>query len=494
MRSMTAVDLGAQSGRVAVGRFDGERLEMEVVHRFANQPVRVRGTLHWDILGLYREVLDGLRAAGPTDSLGVDSWAVDFGLLDRRGRLLANPVHYRDPGRAAAYDDVLARIPAREIFERTGVQVAPINTLYELAALASDPARPLESAETLLLIPDLLHHWLTGARSAEWTNATTTQCLDVRTGAWATGLLDDLGIPARLLPDAIAPGTSLGPLLPAVVDELGAAPATVIATATHDTAAAVAAVPFRHVDAAYISAGTWSLVGCELDEPRVDDATFAAHLTNEGGVAGTFRVLRNVCGLWLLHECRRAWAAGGSEYDFPRLVGLAEEAPPLRSLIDPDDPHFAAPGDVPVRIRDACAATGQPVPEGPGQIARCVLESLALRHAEAIAQLAAATGRQPTEIHVVGGGAHNALLCRWTAAAAGLPLLAGPMEASLIGNLLVQAIGLGELDSIAEGREVVRASFAVETYEPERSSAWSEARERFAALVAADRAPVEAVT
>jgi rhamnulokinase len=485
MATMAAVDLGAQSGRVALARFDGERLRVERVHRFANDPVALRGTLHWDVLGLYRDVLAGLRAAADgerVDSIGVDSWGVDFGLVDARGRLLGNPVHYRDARRAAAYEPALARVPARELYERTGIQLMPINTIFELAAMAAEGDPLLDAADTLLMIPDLFHYWLSGARVGEWTNATTTQCLDARTGAWAGDLLERLGVPAGLMPEVVAPGTSLGALAADAAAETGLGAPAVIAVGTHDTASAVVAVPFRAAGSAYVSAGTWSLVGLELAAPLITDAAFAANLTNEGGFGGTFRLLRNVTGLWLLHECRRAWAAAGEDYGFDELVALAEGAPPLRSLVDPDEASFAAPGDMPARIRAFCAATGQPEPEGPAATTRCVLESIALRQAEAVDLLAAATGSAPPELHVVGGGARNSALCRWTASAAGLPVLAGPEEATLLGNLLVQAIALGELGSVAEAREVVRASFAPTVHDPEPSSRWAEARGRFAAL------------
>src|SRR5438105_333763 len=317
MATLAAVDLGAQSGRVAVGRFDGERLKVTEVHRFENTPVRTRDTLHWDILRLYHEVLVGLRAAGRVDSIAVDSWAVDFGLLDRNGRLLQNPVHYRDARRAHAMAEVLDRVPARELYERTAIQLIPINTIFELGAMAAENDPALAAAETLLLIPDLMHFWLCGARASELTNATTTQCFDPRRGGWASDLLERLDVPSRLLPEVVPPGTALGRF----------EDATVVAVATHDTGSAVAAVPFRTPGAAFISAGTWSLVGVEVQEPVVTDASFAANLTNEGGVAGTFRLLRNVTGLWLVHECRRAWALEGHDYSFDQLVALATEAP-----------------------------------------------------------------------------------------------------------------------------------------------------------------------
>ena len=486
MATLAAVDLGAQSGRVAVGRFDGGRLSVTEVHRFPNVPVRTRGTLSWDILRLYQDVLDGLRAAareaGRVDSIAVDSWAVDFGLIDRTGRLLRNPVHYRDGRRAGSMERVLERVPARELYERTGIQLLPINTVFELGAMAVEGDPVLEAAETMLLIPDLVNYWLCGARTTELTNATTTQLFDPFAGEWADDLLERAEIPARLFPEVVPPASVLGAVCAEPAEETGLASARVIASATHDTASAVAAVPFRRPGSVFLSVGTWSLVGVEVPAPVVTDETFAANLTNEGGVAGTFRLLRNVTGLWLLHECRRRFAELGRDYTFEQLVALAEDAAPLRSLVDPDDPSFAEPGDMPERIAAFCRATGQPVPAEPGDVARCIVDSLALKHAETIDLLREAAGADPAELHVVGGGARNALLCAATADAAELPVLAGPEEATLIGNLLVQAMALGELSSLEELRDVVRASFAQTVYEPTPSNRWREARARFAGL------------
>jgi len=488
MASFAAADLGAQSGRVAVGRFDGERLSVTEVHRFPNVPVRVGDTLHWDILRLHHDVVDGLRAAareaGHVDSVAVDSWGVDFGLLDRRGRLLENPVHYRDARRAHAMAPALERIPARELYERTGIQLMPINTVFELSAMAAGGDAALAAAETLLFVPDLLHHWLCGALTSEYTNATTSQCFDPRSGAWAGDLLERLGVPHRILPDVVTPGTRLAALAREVADDTGLADAEVIAVATHDTASAVAAVPFRVDGSVFISSGTWSLVGLEVREPVIDDASFAANLTNEGGVGGTFRLLQNVTGLWLVEECRRAWAQQGEEYSFDQLVALTKAAPAFATFIEPNDPAFVEPGDMPARVRAFCAHTGQPEPADPGAVVRSILESLALKHAQTIELLARVTGTSPGEVHVVGGGARNELLCRWTANASGLPVLAGPEEATLLGNLLVQAISLGEIASVADAREVVRASFAPVVYEPQDAQEWQEARERFAHAIA----------
>jgi rhamnulokinase len=478
MPAFAAVDLGAQSGRVAVGRFDGERLTVEEVHRFPNVPVRVRGTLHWDVLRLYGDVLDGLRAAASRteiSSVAVDSWGVDFGLLDRAGRLVQNPVHYRDSRRGAAVDAVYARVGPRRLYDRTGIQLLPINTIFELAAMAAEPDPVLAAADRLLLIPDLFHHWLCGSVTTEFTNATTTQCYDGRARAWAFDVLELLDVPTRLLPDVVDPGTPLGPVTD---DAAGIAGAAVVATATHDTGSAVAGTPLAGERTAFLSVGTWSLVGVESRAPVLGDAAFRGNLTNEGGVDGTFRVLRNVTGLWLLEECRRHW--GSRTVD--ELVASALHEPALRSFVDPNDPSFAPPGDMPGRIVEYCDRTSQPRPESEGAIVRCILESLALKHANTVELLARVVERPLDELHVVGGGARNLPLCEWTAAAAERPVHAGPAEATLVGNLLVQAIALGELGSLADAREVVRRSFVPDVYEPAASAAWREARERFAAL------------
>lgn len=488
MRLLVAVDLGAHSGRVAVGRFDGTRLSVEEVHRFPNVPVRVRGTLHWDVLRLYSDVLDGLRAAArdaTVDAVAVDSWGVDFGLIDRAGRLVQNPVHYRDSRRAAAVDGVYARVAPRELYERTGIQLLPINTIFELAAMAAESDPVLAAADRLLLIPDLFHYWLCGSRTTEFTNATTTQCFDARAGTWATDLLARLDIPAHLFPEVVDPATQLGPVADEVGTATGAGGATVVAGATHDTGSAVLGTPLNGDRSAFLSVGTWSLVGVEASVPVVGEDAYRANVTNEGGVAGTFRVLRNVTGLWLLEECRRTWALAGRDRSVEELVALARSAPALRSLVDPNDPQFAAPGAMPARIVDYCERTGQPPPDEDGAIVRCIFESLALKHAESVDLLARLTGRPLDELHVVGGGANNELLCEWTAAAAERPVHAGPAEATLVGNLLAQAMALDEISSLDEARDIVRSSFSLTTYDPHSAGEWREARERFAALAEA---------
>jgi rhamnulokinase len=485
MLSLAAVDLGAQSGRVAVGRFGGSTLDFEVVHRFPNGPVHEDGRLRWDARALFAGVCNGLEAAGRyTDiaSVGVDSWAVDFGLIDRDGELLGNPVSYRDSRRARGYQEALSRIGAEELYLRTAIQLMPINTVFELGAMAADREPALAQADRLLLLPDLFNYWLCGSETTEFTNATTTQCLDVSTGDWALDLTDRLGIPANVFPEIVASATLLG----TVADDVdGVRGASVVAGATHDTAAAVVGTPLTSRNSVFLSVGTWSLVGFESETPVVGARAYEANLTNEGGVEGTYRVLRNVAGLWLLDECRRAWAGSGGGHGINELLAAAEAAPAFRSFIDPNDPVFVEPGDMPARIATYCEETGQDSPADEGAFVRCILESLSLKHAETIDVLADAAERRLDELHVVGGGANNHLLCRWTAAAAERPVYAGPSEATLVGNLLTQAIALGELGSLEEARTVARQSFAPTVYEPVLSSEWREARECFAALARA---------
>lgn len=484
---LVSVDLGAQSGRVAVGRFDGRRLVVSEVHRFANIPVRVHERLHWDPLRLYDGILEGMRAAArrgdrPVASVAVDGWGVDFALLDRAGRLLQNPVHYRDRRTEAAFHEVCERVPPRELFQRTGIQLMPINTIYQLWAMVASQDPVLDVAANLLPMPDLFHYWLSGVPRCELTEATTTQCFDPLAGDWAWELLRQVGLPSHLFGQIVPPGTVLGTLRAEVVEETGLSDAVVISPASHDTASAIAAVPFREPGSAYVSCGTWSVVGTELARPIIDERTFQANLTNEGGPGGTFQLMSNLTGLWLLHECRRIWELNGQAWEFAELANLAESAPPLTSLVDPNDPVFVTPGDMPRRIADWCRRTNQDAPDEPGAMVRCVLESLTLAYRQTIDLLTAATGISPPAVHIVGGGARNELLCQWTADATGLPVWAGPVEASEVGNLLVQAIALGELSSLEDARAVVSESFNPLLYEPRPRDPWDEAYERFSQL------------
>jgi rhamnulokinase len=419
--------------------------------------------------------------------VGIDSWGVDFGLLDRDGALVSNPYHHRDARTEDMMEEAFGRVPKAEIYAATGIQFMPINTLYQLLALRGSPL--LEAAETLLLIPDLMNYWLTGERACEYTNATTTQLLDLETGEWAWDLLKRMEIPGRVLAPVVPPATGIGPLLPEVAEEAGAGDAApVFAVASHDTASAVVAVPAQGSDFAYISSGTWSLVGVETPEPVVTREAMEANFTNEGGFGGTTRFLKNVMGLWILQECRRTWARDGRDYSYEELARLAEEAPAAGALVDPDHPSFLAPGDMPARIRRFCEETGQRPPENPAAVARCVFESLALKYRHVIEQLERLTGRPIKTINVVGGGSRNELLCRLTADAARLPVVAGPVEATALGNVMAQAFARGRVGSPEEIRAVVRRSFEASTYEPGGSAdEWSGLRERFSRILDAAR-------
>jgi rhamnulokinase len=482
-KKFLAFDLGAESGRGIVGLLNGPKLELEVIHRFANEPVRALDALHWDVLALYREMLQTLRLCaavhGSIDGLGVDTWGVDFALLGRDGTLLGNPRHYRDPHTEGVMDEAFRRVPRAEIFRQTGIQFMRFNTLFQLLALQRDRSPLLDVAETLLFMPDLFHYFFTGIKVNEFTDASTSQMLDPTTRGWAYGLVRSFGLPEKVLGTLVQPGTILGPLRPSVAAETGLNAAPVIAPASHDTASAIAAVPASGDSWAYISSGTWSLMGVELPAPLVNEAALEANFTNEGGVGGTTRFLKNIMGLWLVQECRRAWERAGTKYSYDDLTRLAQEAPPFAFLVDPDDTSFILPANMPAALADYCRRRGKPAPERPGDCVRCALESLALAYRWVLEKLEALTGRRRDVIHVVGGGSQNALLCQFTADACNRPVLAGPVEATAIGNVLVQALGVGALGSLAEARAVVRQSFEVHTYKPQNPAAWEAPYEQF---------------
>ena len=480
--SVAAVDLGASSGRVIVGRVGSRSLELHEVHRFANGPVRVGLTLHWDVLGLYREVLAGLSAAARAHDLagiGIDSWAVDYGLLDATGALLGNPVHYRDNRTAGVRERVLKIVSADELYAVTGLQQLPFNTIYQLVSALG--TAQLQVADRLLLIPDLLGYWLTGRVGAEATNASTTQLYDVRSRTWATHLAERVGIPNRLLPPLEA-GDIVGNLLPDVAAGLGLRAAIpVVAVGSHDTASSVVAIPAAPGGRfAYISSGTWSLVGVELDSPVLTGSAQQANFTNEGGVDGRIRFLRNVMGQWILQECLRQWATDGEASDLAQLLRQAAQAPAFISMVDPDAPGFLAPGAMPERVALACRAGGQPQLAGRAEMVRTIMESLVLAYRRGVRAAAQLSGRQVEVIHIVGGGSRNELLCQLTADACGLPVLAGPVEASALGNVLVQARTLGaRLPDLEAMRALVAGTHQVRRYEPEaRSADWQSAEAR----------------
>ena len=461
-----AIDLGASGGRVALGTLQDGKLAVEVLHRFPNGGVPVRGGLYWDVLGLWREILHGLRLAaqhGPVASVGVDSWAVDYALLDEHDLLLDGVHHYRDRRTDGVMEDLLKRLPRDAVYEATGIQFLPFNTAYQLAAQERRAPGLLARATTLLMVPDLLHFWLCGRRVTERTNASTTQLYDPRRQVWSGPVLRAFNLPAGLLPEVVPPGTLLGEITAEVAHETGLAGTRVVAPATHDTASAVAAVPVRGDGWAYVSSGTWSLVGVETPRPVITPDALKHNLTNEAGVNGTTRLLKNVMGLWIVQECRRAWG----NVDYAALYAQAATVPAGGPLIDPDDGRFLHPGpDMPGRVQAYCAATNQPVPRTPAEVTRCVLDSLAFRTAEVLAELEEVTGGAIRTVHVVGGGSQIALLNQLIADVSGRTVVAGPVEATLLGNLLVQAEAGG---SIPRGslRDVVRASETLNTFIPQ---------------------------
>ncbi len=479
-RSVIAVDLGASSARVVLGEVGPQTLDLRELHRVPNEPVQVGDTLHWDILRLYGGVLTGLRRAAaesiPVESVGVDSWAVDYGLLDRSGALLGNPVHYRDRRTEGAVSMVSDVVGAEELYATTGIQQMPINTIYQLAAARG--SAQLDAAATLLMIPDLIGYWLTGEVGAEVTNASTTQLYDLHRHSWAQDLISRLDLPARIFPPLRGPGDRVGVIRGTAAEGTGLA-VPVTAVGSHDTASAVAAVPAAGERFGYVSCGTWSLVGVELDEPVLTAASRSANFTNERGVDGTVRYLRNVMGLWLLQESQRTWRGAGQHTDVAELLGRAAAEPALRSVVDPDDPAYLTPGDMPARIADACRRSGQPVPTRPESVVRTIVESLALAHRGAVRAAQRLSGRSIDVVHVVGGGARNDLLCQLTADACDLPVLAGPVEATSIGNVLVQARALGAVGDLADMRRLVAATHQLRRFEPKPDEqAWAAAAAR----------------
>ncbi len=484
-----AVDLGAESGRVIVGTLYQGRVDLQEVHRFANTPVRTPDGLHWDVLRLYRDILDGLRAANkeqaPIAGIGVDSWGVDYGLLDAGGRLLGLPYHYRDARTDGVREQAEYRVPAQEQYARTGIAQLPFNTLYQVLAQRLTGDRTLDVASSLLLMPDLLHYWLTGERMTEYSNASTTGALAVD-GAWAADLLARLDVPSDVFVAPAHAGTIVGRLHASAQAECGLGTIPVILPATHDTACAVAAVPSRParpgVSSAYISSGTWSLIGLELDYPIVSDKARVAGFTNERGVAGTFRFLRNIMGLWLVQECRRVWARGGHDWSYQDVTVQAAAIPSPNVVIDVDDPAFLHPADMPAAIRNQLARTGQPPLEDPIVLVRAILEGLALSYRVALEQAERLAGTRVETIHIVGGGSRNSLLCRLTANACGRPVESGPVEATALGNVLTQAMGTGDVRDLAEAHAMACASTQVTVYEPETTTDWDDLLDRLGRL------------
>lgn len=484
------IDLGAESGRVMAGLWDGKKIRLEELHRFANGGVNICDTLRWNTVNLWAEIQNGLVAAGKkygksVVSAGVDTWGVDYALLSKSGELLGLPFHYRDARTRGGLQKAFARVPREEIFAQTGLQFMELNSLYQLLALQQNSPEILKEAETLLFMPDFLHYCLSGAKVAEFTIATTSQCVNPKTRTWATDMLQKFGLPTKMFPEIVSPGTRIGSFRPGLAERTGLGPIGVVAPAAHDTGSAVAAVPTQHTGKAnwaYLSSGTWSLLGVEVQEALLSPRVLELNITNEGGVDGTYRLLKNIMGLWLVQQCRRAFIEKGKDISYEQLAKLASEAPAFRSLVNPNDDRFLNPPSMPVAIQEFCRETGQPVPETEGQLARCIFESLALIYASVLESFEELTGTKIEVIHIVGGGSRNKLLNSFTASACGKPVVAGPVEATVLGNLLVQARAQGELHSLADIRAAVRESGDVERVEPANPSGWHDARGRFAKL------------
>lgn len=478
-RTHLAIDLGAESGRTILGMFVDEKLKLIETHRFSNGPVSLPDGLHWDVLHLWTEIKAGIRATVQErpriDSIGLDTWGVDFALLDKKGALLSNPFHYRDVRTDGMMDEAFRHMSMEEIFANTGIQFMQMNTLYQLLAMVHAESPLMEVAQTFVAIPDLFNYWLCGEITNEFTHATTTQCLDPVKRDWSKPVLDAMGIPTHLFRPTTAPGTQIGTILPDVSEETGAVDVKIVVPACHDTGSAVVAVPAQNQDFAWVSSGTWSIMGVEVKEPVISKEALQYNFTNEGGVFETWRLSKNIMGLWLVQECRREWQHQGKNYTYDELTRLAEESQPFIAVIDPDDDIFFHPGDMPEKIRSYCLETGQQTPGTDGEVIRVALESLANKYRWVLERLEELTGKKFYPVHIIGGGSQNRLVNQFTANATGRSVVAGPVEATAIGNIMMQAIGMGRLGSLTEARRMVGKSFGVEDYAPEAQVGWDKA-------------------
>lgn len=484
-KNYLAIDLGAESGRTIVGSITDEKLTLSETHRFPNTPVRLNDGLHWDVLRLWLDIKEGLSKSKPVDSLGIDTWGVDFALLDRNKSLIANPFHYRDVRTDGMIDEAFKYMPREEIFTHTGIQFMQLNTLYQLFSMVLAKSPQLKIAQTFLTIPDLLNFWLSGQITNEFTNATTTQCFNPIKRDWSHSVLQALGIPTHLFGPVTNPGTPIGTLLPDIAEETGAGEVKVVIPACHDTGSAVVAVPATNQNFAWLSSGTWSIMGVEVKDPVLSDKALHYNFTNEGGVFGTWRLSKNIMGLWIVQECRREWKRQGQDYSYDRMTGLAAESDAFLAIINPDDDVFFHPGGMPQKIQEYCRNSGQRIPQSHGEILRVALESLALKYRWVLDRLEALTAKTFAPLHIIGGGTKNRLLNQLTADATNRTVVTGPVEATAIGNVLMQAIGLGDIDSLEKAREIVRNSFDVEEYVPIFREAWDEAYEKLLNLLEA---------
>jgi rhamnulokinase len=479
-----AIDLGAESGRAILGKLDRHRLSLEEIHRFPNGPVRVSEHLHWDVLQIWQQILNSLRKAGSIcgdslSSVGLDTWGVDFALLDKQDSLIENPYHYRDSRTNGMIEAGFNIVSPQEIYSQTGNQFIQFNSLFQLLSMKISRSPALDIAETFLNMPDLFNFWLTGRKASEFTIASTTQCFNPILRTWASELLERMGLPVKIFKEIISPASIYGKLLPNIASETGVRPFAVSAIGSHDTASAVVAVPAELDRYVFISSGTWSLVGSELPDPVINEMSLEFNFTNEGGVEGKYRFLKNVNALWFVQECRRFWASKGRDYTYDQLTEMASQAPEFAAMFNPLDPIFLSPGDIPSRIREYTRLHGQGAPDTVAGLVRCILESLALVYRQVIEKIEIILGYRLEAIHIIGGGSRNWLLNQFTSDATGLPVIAGPIEAAAIGNILVQALASGALDSLADARALVRNSFPLKIYEPGNSEPWDSAYETF---------------
>ena len=485
---MLAFDFGASSGRAILGIYEDGKLTIEEIHRFSNDPVEINGSLYWDVLRLFYEVKQGIlkcvqKGHRDISSIGVDTWGVDFGLLDEQGNLLGNPYHYRDKRTTGMMDKIFEVIPREELYSKTGLEFMWFNTILQIFSMKYHNSPLLQQAKSFLLMPDLFNYFLTGVKAAEYSIASTTQLLDAHAGSWSGDILNKLGIPGELFADIVKSGTIIGRLTPDISQELGVPQVNVIATAGHDTQAAIASVPAQEENFVYISCGTWSLMGVESDRPVINEKSSALEVTNEGGVGGKITLLKNIMGLWLVQECKRQWEKEGDHVSFAELEELAGRAEAFVSFVDPGHASFISPGNMPERIREYCRKTNQPVPEGKGEIVRCIAQSLAMKYRDTVESLEELLGKPLSVIHMVGGGIKDRMLCQFTANATGRNVIAGPVEATSIGNLMVQALALGEVKDLQEIRRVVKASFPTADYVPQNVDAWDSVYLRFKEII-----------
>lgn len=485
-KRVLAFDFGASSGRAIIGCFDGDKITLEEVHRFSNDPVSVGGTVYWDVLRLFYEIKQGIikaKIAGGFDSIGIDTWGVDFGLIDSEGKLMENPVHYRDARTAGLVDEAFKTMPKEKLYGITGIQFMELNTLFQLISLKKYRPWMLERADKMLFMPDLFGYMLTGKMCAEYSIASTSQLIDLDKRTWSKEILDAFGIKESVFAPLVQPGTVLGELSKEVCEECGVDPVPVISVCGHDTQSAITSVPCEDGDFAFLSSGTWSLFGTELDKPIVNETSMNINITNEGGFDGSTGFLKNIIGLWLIQESRRQWKREGKEYSYADLEKLALAAEPFKCFIDPDAPEFVPHGNIPERVREFCRKTGQYVPETVGEIMRCIYESLAMKYRLTFEKLRECTERDYPVIHVIGGGTKDGLLCQMTANSCDRTVKAGPIEATVMGNVAVQLMSDGSVKNIGQARKIVAESSELKTFEPKDTDKWAGAYEDFLKVV-----------